>query len=55
MRDASERCDALVFFGLCHPLTVSGLEIAPERSVLFPHLQLRPELRFDLWADVLTT
>ena len=47
--------DALVFFGLCHPLTVSGLEIAPERSVLFPHLQLRPELRFDLWADVLTT
>jgi glycosyltransferase involved in cell wall biosynthesis len=46
--------DALVFFGLWHPLTVSGLEIAPERSVLFPHLQLRPELRFDLWAEVLT-
>ncbi|HEU4692739.1 MAG TPA: glycosyltransferase [Vicinamibacterales bacterium] len=46
--------DALVFFGLWQPLTVSGLEIAPERSVLFPHLQLRPELRFDLWADVLT-
>jgi glycosyltransferase involved in cell wall biosynthesis len=46
--------DALVFFGLCHPLTVSGLEIAPERSVLFPYLQLRPELRFDLWADMLT-
>jgi glycosyltransferase involved in cell wall biosynthesis len=47
--------DALVFFGLWHPLTVNGLEIAPERSVLFPHLQLRPELRFDLWADVLTS
>ena len=46
--------DALVFFGLWHPLTVSGLEIAPERSVVFPHLHLRPELRFDLWADVLT-
>jgi glycosyltransferase involved in cell wall biosynthesis len=46
--------DALLFFGLCHPLTVSGLEVAPERSVLFPYLQLRPELRFDLWADVLT-
>jgi glycosyltransferase involved in cell wall biosynthesis len=44
----------MVFFGLWHPLTVSGLEIAPERSVLFPHLQLRPELRFDLWSDVLT-
>jgi glycosyltransferase involved in cell wall biosynthesis len=46
--------DALVFFGLWHPLTVHGLEVAPERSVLFPYLQLRPELRFDLWADVLT-
>jgi glycosyltransferase involved in cell wall biosynthesis len=46
--------DALVFFGLWHPLTISGLEVAPERSVLFPHLHLRPELRFDLWADVLT-
>jgi glycosyltransferase involved in cell wall biosynthesis len=46
--------EALVFFGLWHPLTVSGLEIAPERSVLFPHLQLCPELRFDLWADMLT-
>jgi glycosyltransferase involved in cell wall biosynthesis len=45
--------DALVFFGLWHPLTVSGLEIASDRSVLFPYLQLRPELRFDLWADVL--
>jgi glycosyltransferase involved in cell wall biosynthesis len=45
--------DALVFFGLWHPLTVSGLEIAPERSVLFPHLHLRQELRFDLWAEVL--
>jgi glycosyltransferase involved in cell wall biosynthesis len=47
--------DALVFFGLWQPLTVNGLEIASERSVLFPHLQLRPELRFDLWADVLTS
>ena len=46
--------DALVFFGVWHPLTVHGLEIAPERSVLFPYLQLRPELRFELWADVLS-
>ncbi len=46
--------DALVFFGLWHPLTVSGLEAAPERSLLFPHLQLRPELRFELWAEILT-
>ena len=28
--------DVLVFFGLLHPLTVSGLEVAPERSVLLP-------------------
>jgi glycosyltransferase involved in cell wall biosynthesis len=47
--------DALVFFGLWQPLTISGLEVAPERSLLFPHLQLRPELRFDLWADVLAS
>jgi len=47
--------DVLVFFGLWHPLTMSGVELAPDRSVLFPHLQLRPELRFDLWADVLTS
>jgi len=45
--------DVLVFFGLCHPLTVFGLEIAPEKSLLFPYMQLRPELRFDLWSDVL--
>ncbi len=45
--------DALVFFGLMHPLSVSGIEIAPDRSILFPHLHLRQELRFDLWADIL--
>jgi glycosyltransferase involved in cell wall biosynthesis len=44
--------DGLVFFGLWHPLTVHGLEIAPERSVLFPYLQLQPALRFALWSDV---
>jgi len=47
--------DVLVFFGLCHPLTVFGLEVAPEKSLLFPYMQLRPELRFDLWADVLAS
>jgi glycosyltransferase involved in cell wall biosynthesis len=44
--------DVLVFFGLWHPLTVHGIEIAPERSVLFPYLQLHPALRFGLWAEV---
>ena len=44
--------DVLVFFGLWHPLTVHGLEVAPDRSVLFPYLQLQPALRFGLWVDV---
>ena len=45
--------DALVFFSLWHPTSVHGLSIAPERSVLFPYLQLRPELRFGLWSKLL--
>jgi glycosyltransferase involved in cell wall biosynthesis len=45
--------DVLVFFGLWHPLTVHGLEVAPDRSVLFPYLQLRPALRFSLWPDLI--
>jgi glycosyltransferase involved in cell wall biosynthesis len=47
--------DALVFFSLWHPTTVQGLHVAPERSVLFPYLQLRPALRFGIWGDVLTS
>ena len=46
--------DGLVFFSLWHPSTVEGLAIAPEKSVLFPHAQLRPALRFGLWADLLS-
>jgi glycosyltransferase involved in cell wall biosynthesis len=46
--------DALVFFSMLHATTVFGLQVAPERSVLFPHLQLLPALRFDLWADILS-
>ena len=52
IKRANRSYDVLVFFGLWHPLTVHGLEIAPERSVLFPYLQLHPALRFGLWADV---
>ena len=52
IKRANRSYDVLVFFGLYHPLTVHGLEIAPERSVLFPYLQLHPALRFGLWADV---
>ncbi len=47
--------DVLVFFSLWHPTTVQGLQVAAERSILFPYLQLRPELRFGLWADVLSS
>jgi len=45
--------DVLVFFGLMHPLSIQGIEIAPERSVIFPYLRLQPELRFGLWRDML--
>ena len=52
LKRANRSYDVLVFFGLSHPLTVHGLEIAPERSVLFPYLQLQPAMRFGLWPDV---
>jgi glycosyltransferase involved in cell wall biosynthesis len=44
--------DVLVFFSLWHPTTVHGVPIAPDRSVLFPYLQLRPALRFGLWNEL---
>jgi len=44
--------DAILFFSLFHATTVHGMAIAPERSVLFPHLQLDRALRFGIWADV---
>jgi glycosyltransferase involved in cell wall biosynthesis len=47
--------DALIFFSLCSPLTVHGVPIAPDRSVLFPYLQLEPALRFGLFAEVLAS
>lgn len=45
--------DAIVFFGLLNPLTVLGLQVAPDRSIVFPHLRVGPELRFGLFADAL--
>jgi glycosyltransferase involved in cell wall biosynthesis len=47
--------DALVFFSLCNPITVHGVQVAPDRTLLFPHLQLQPWLRFPLFADVLSS
>ena len=47
--------DALVFFSLHHATTVHGLHVAPERSLLFPYLQLTPALRFALWGELVRT
>ncbi len=47
--------DALVFFSLQHATTVQGLAVAPERSVIFPHLQCEPALRFGLWSDLVAS
>ena len=47
--------DVLVFFSLCSPITVNGAAIAPERSIIFPYLQLQPALRFDVCAEILST
>src|SRR5688500_11664312 len=47
--------DALIFFSLCNPVTVHGAQIAPDRTVLFPHLQLQPALRCALFAEVLSS
>ena len=44
--------DAVAFFSLYHATTVQGIAAAPERAVLFPHLQIDPVLRFNLWEEV---
>ena len=46
--------DAIVFFSLATPLTFQGLRVAPDRSVLFPHLRLQPELRFGVLGEALS-
>jgi glycosyltransferase involved in cell wall biosynthesis len=48
----SRNYDAVVFFSLYHLTTVQGCAAAPERSILFPYLQIDPVLRFGLWSDV---
>jgi glycosyltransferase involved in cell wall biosynthesis len=47
--------DVLVFFSIGSPLTVNGAPVAPERSVVFPYLQLQPALQFDVCAEVLSS
>ena len=45
--------DAIVFFSLCHATTLHGLSVAPERSVVFPHVTVNRGLRFGIWAELL--
>ena len=44
--------DGLVFFSMYHPTTVFGIGVAPDRSIVFPHVQLAPALRFNIWSAV---
>jgi len=46
--------DVLVFFSLCSPVTVAAATLAPERTIVFPYLQLQPALRFDVGAEILS-
>jgi glycosyltransferase involved in cell wall biosynthesis len=46
--------DVLVFFSLCSPVTVTAATLAPERTIVFPYLQLQPALRFDVGAEILS-
>jgi glycosyltransferase involved in cell wall biosynthesis len=55
LRRQHKSYDVLVFFSLCNPITVNGAAIAPERSIIFPHLLLQPALRFDVCAEILST
>ena len=47
--------DALIFFSLMTPATVHGIQAAPDRSILFPYLQLHPALRFGLFTELLSS
>jgi glycosyltransferase involved in cell wall biosynthesis len=44
--------DAVLFFSLYHATTVFGVTAAPERSILFPYVQVDPVLRYGIWNDV---
>jgi glycosyltransferase involved in cell wall biosynthesis len=46
--------DVLVFFSLCSPVTATVATLAPERTIVFPYLQLQPALRFDVGAEILS-
>jgi glycosyltransferase involved in cell wall biosynthesis len=47
--------DVLVFFSLCSPLTVNAATLAPDRTIVFPYLQLHPALRFGVITELLSS
>lgn len=53
LKRGSRNYDAIVFFSLFHATTVQGLGVAPDRTILFPYLQLNPALRFTLWGELM--
>jgi glycosyltransferase involved in cell wall biosynthesis len=55
LRRQQRTYDVLVFFSLQHATTAEGARIAPERSIVFPYVQLQPTLRFTLWAELLSS
>jgi glycosyltransferase involved in cell wall biosynthesis len=55
LRRQNRSYDVIVFFSLFNPLTIHGAEAAPERTIIFPYLQLQPALRFDVFAETLAS
>ena len=55
LRRQHRHYDGLIFFSLIHATTVDGALIAPDRTIVFPYLQLVPALRFSLWRDLLSS
>jgi glycosyltransferase involved in cell wall biosynthesis len=55
IRRHNKSYDVIVFFSLCNPLTAHGAQVAPERTIVFPYLQLHPALRFDLFSEILSS
>lgn len=53
LRRQHRNYDVIVFFSLSHATTVHGATIAPDRTIIFPYLTLKPALRFGLWRDLL--
>ena len=47
--------DGIVFFSLLSPLTVHGMPVAVDRSILVPCLQLGPALRLGVFSELLST